>query len=288
MTNATTLIAGATGTNGQALLAQFVAHKMPVKAMVRNLERAADLASDYVDLVEGDLAKPETLAAALTGIEKAYIVTAVEKEAPQWFSDFYTAAKAAGVKHIVKFSGMTAAPDSPSEIIRQHYISDQALIESGVTYTIIRPNSFHQNMFWQAEVIKQTGQFYLPMGTAKQSIVDVRDLAEASFNILTQTGHENKIYELTGPEALSYDEIAAQLSQVVGKPVSYIDVPPAVAEQSMIDVGMPTWNAHAVVELQALFATGAAATVSEDLAKLLDRTPISFSEFAQDFAGVFK
>ncbi|XOV78692.1 MAG: SDR family oxidoreductase [Aestuariibacter sp.] len=282
------LVAGATGTNGRALLEQFVQNKVAVRAMVRDAEKAAHLANEYVQLVEADLAKPESLTAAFDGIEKAYIVTAISPETPEWFSNFYQAAKQANVKKLVKFSGLGADVNSPSEVIRQHGYSDQALIDSGLTYTILRPNSFHQNMFWQAEAIKGSKQFYLPLGEAKQSIVDVRDLAEVSFKILTEAGHDNKIYELTGPESLSFHEVAAQLSSVLNEQITYVPVPGQAALDAMLGQGMPQWSADVLVEIQELFATGKYAYVTDDLAKLLGREPTSFKQFAEDHSKLFK
>lgn len=287
MNNATILIAGATGTNGSALLTQFNNAHIKVRAMVRNLDKAADLESEYVELVEGDLAQPETLDAAFDGIEKAYIVTGIDQRTPQWFQSFYEAAKRANVKQLVKFSGMGASTNSASEVIRQHGASDQALIDSGLTYTIIRPNSFHQNMLWQADAIKATKQFYLPLADAKQSTVDVRDLAEATFNILTQVGHENKIYEFSGPEALSFNDVAQILSETTGQDISYIAVPEAAAKQAMLEAGMPEWNAHVLAEIQGVFGTGAYDYVTSDLEQVLGRKSRTFKEFAQDFREAF-
>ncbi len=288
MTNPTILIAGATGTNGSELIKQLVARNIPVRAMVRDLERSKSLQGDLVQLVEADLSDPDSLQRAFDGIEKAYIVTAVAQGTPEWFSNFYSAAKKAGVKHLVKFSGMRATADSPSEVIRQHAVSDQALIDSGLTYTIIRPNSFHQNMLWQAGPIKDGRQFYLPLADARQSTVDVRDLAEATANILTQPGHDNKIYELSGPESISFKDVADILSEVVGDPVTYVPVPVEAAEQAMLDAGMPQWNAHALAEIQGLFATGKYADVTDDLRQLLGREPRTFRQFAEDFAPAFR
>ena len=288
MKNPTILIAGATGTNGSELIKQLVARGIPVRAMVRDLDKAKSLENELVQLVEADLDNPASLEAAMQGIEKAYIVTAVAQFTPRWFSNFYNAAINAGVTHLVKFSGMAATTDSPSEVIRQHAESDLALIESGLTYTIIRPNSFHQNMLWQSDPIKAARQFYLPLADARQSTVDVRDLAEATANILTQPGHENKIYDLSGPESISFKEVAEILTEVVGDPVTYVPVPVEAAEQSMRDSGMPEWNAHALAEIQGLFATGKYAQVTDDLRHLLGREPRTFRQFAEDHVSAFR
>ena len=287
MTQPTILVAGATGTNGSELLKQLAQAGVKARALVRSAERAKHLANEHVELIEGDLADRDSLYTAMKGIEKAYVVTAIHKDTVQWFLNFFDAAKRAGVKHVVKFSGLGADANSPSEIIRQHAASDQALKDSGLTYTILRPNSFFQNMFWQAEAIKHTGQFYLPMADGKQSLVDVRDLAEATVKVLTEAGHENKVYDLTGSESLGYHEVASLLSEATGKTVSYVNIPAEAALQSMRENGMPDWDAKVLVEIQTVFASGAYAEPTNDLAALLGREPTRFSQFANDFKAVF-
>ncbi len=282
------LVAGATGTNGSELLRQLAEKGVGARALVRDPVRAAGLANEFVELVRGDLSDPSSLQAAFDGIEKAYIVAAVHQDTERWFQNFFAAAREAGVAQLVKFSGMRADVDSPSEIIRQHGGSDQALVESGVPYTILRPNSFYQNMLWQAEAIRASGQFYLPIGDARQSQVDVRDIAEATVRILTEEGHENKAYDITGPESISYFDVAETLSEVLDKPVTYVPVPIEAAEASMLEAGMPAWDAHALAEIQGLFATGIYAEVTPDLEQLLGRRPRSFADFARDFASAFR
>lgn len=289
MTDKPILIAGATGTNGQALIAELDKRNIPVRIMSSSLARAQELFGSDREIVVADLMKPDSLKAAFEDVEKAYIVTAVTPDAVLYFENFYAAAKNAGVKHLVKFSGLGAELDSPSEIIRQHAESDEMLRKSGLTYTILRPNSFHQNMLWQAASIAQTGQFYLPLADARQSTIDVRDIAEITANILTRDGHENRDYNLTGPESLSFTDVAHQLGEVrKGAEVSYIPVPVEAAEAAMKEQGMPDWHAHALAEIQDLFATGKYAEVLPDSEILLGRKPRSFLAFARDHAEAFQ
>lgn len=287
MNNTTILIVGATGTNGQALLKQLSGQGFGVRALVRSITKAADLACEHVELIQGDLANPASLVPALEGMEKAYIVTGIHRDTVKWFDGFYTAAKSAGVRHVVKFSALGASLDSPSTLMRQHGETDRRLTSSGISYTILRPNSFFQNMLWQAQSIIASGLFYLPFGSAKQSMVDVRDLAEVTVRILTEAGHENQVYDFTGPAALSYFDVAACLSEATGKPVSYIPVSIDDAKSAMLDHGMPEWDAQVLTELQASLATQRYGVVAPDLERILGRTPRTFSDFAIDNALVF-
>ena len=281
------LVAGATGTNGRELIRQLTEKGLGVRALVRSVTKAADLASDLVELIEGDLSDRASLEPAFDGIEKAYVVTAVHRDSVAWFDNFFTAAKSGNVGHVIKLSGLGAGTDSPSALIRQHGESDELLKASGLTYTILRPNSFFQNMLWQAQSIAATGMFYLPFGNARQSVIDVRDIAAATVRILTEAGHENKAYELTGPESLSDFDIAATLAEVIERSVTYVPVSLDDARSAMLDSGMPEWDAHAVAELQGVFATGRYADVTPDLEGILGKKPRTFEDFARDHSDIF-
>lgn len=281
------LIAGATGTNGRALLDALPNDDVILRAFVRSADVARSSIPGDVEVAEGDLANPASLAAAFDGVDKAYVVTAVLPDTVELFRNFYDAANAAGIRHLVKFSGLGASQDSPSEIIRQHGASDDLLRDSGLTYTIIRPNSFHQNMLWQAEAIATTDTFYLPLGDAAQSTIDVRDIAEITAKILTSDGHENKAYDLTGPESLTFHDVARIIGAERGKDVTYLAITPQAAEAAMKEQGMPDWSAHALAEIQALFGSGAYAAVLPDAERLLGRRPRAFTDFVRDHINAF-
>jgi len=282
------LVVGATGTNGRELVGRLAAAGQPVRAMVRNPQKAEGLRGPTVEVVAGDLDDPASLDAALTGVDRAFFVASVDRRYVGWFANFLAAARRSGSPHVVKFSGMGAGTDSPAEITRQHGETDEALAGSGLPFTILRPNSFHQNMLWSAGTIKDHGAFYLPMGEARQSLVDVRDIAAVAAGVLTGSGHEGKTYEVTGPGSLTYHEVADRLSAAVGKPVRYVAVTPEAALDSMLGSGMPEWNARAVVELYGVFAAGHAARTTDTVERVTERVPISFERFARDHAGSFR
>ncbi|WP_299740988.1 SDR family oxidoreductase [uncultured Roseobacter sp.] len=188
------LIIGATGTNGRSVVDSLEKKNIPVRALVRNRDAARRVFSTSVELVEGDLTQPESLRRAFAGVDKAFVVTAVQPNTVELFKNVYAAAREANVSQLVKFSGLGASASSPSEIMREHGASDDLLRESGVPFTIIRPNSFHQNMLWQAQSVAQTDQFYLPLADAAQSTIDVRDIADIVVNIMIEDGHVGKSY----------------------------------------------------------------------------------------------
>jgi uncharacterized protein YbjT (DUF2867 family) len=281
-------VAGATGTNGREIIRQLAGAGRQVRALVRDPARAADLQGPGVELIAADLGKPHSLTRALAGCSRAFLLTAVGPDAGLWSHNFVAAARAAGVGHVVRFSGMGAALDSASLIMRQHGEADAELVASGLAFTILQPNSFYQNLLWAAGSIKAEGAFFLPLGDARQSLVDVADIGRVAVKALTEPGHEGTTYVLTGPEALSYNDVAHRLSETLGRPVRYVDVPTEAARQAMLTAGMPGWNAKAVAELYAVFATGAYAQVTDTIERVTGRPPTTFAQWARDNAAAFR
>lgn len=280
------LVVGATGNSGREMLAQLSSRRIRPRAMVRNI-KTTNLSSDTVDVVEGDLNDPKSLEKALEGITGALVTTSIHPEAEIYFSNFFQAAVHAEVDHLVKISAIGADPASPSRILRQHGKSDEQLRKSGIKYTILRPNSFFQNMLFQSRLISRRSKFSLPLGNSRQSIVDVRDVAEAAVKVLTEKGYENKTYDLTGPESLSCHDVARQLSEVTNRAIKYMPITTETAEQSMLSAGIPEWNASSLAEIQALFATSVFSKTTEELKLVLGKEPRRFSEFAVEHAPNF-
>lgn len=281
------LVAGANGLNGRLLLKQLAKNNIPVRAMVRNKDRAKDLENETMEIIEADLSNPATLDKAFDSIEQAYIVTAIHPDAAMYFSNFFQVAKKTGVKHVIKLSGLGASADSPSEILRQHHQSDEELVQSGLDFTVIQPNSFFQNILGQAKAIQRKGRFGMLLGDASQSLVDMNDVAEATVRIIQDKSHRNKIYPLTGPESISGNDMGEQLAELLEKPVRYKPVSSTLAKQEMLAGGLHEWNANALVEIMELFATGAFAETSSDLENILDRKPNRFADFVTENRGVF-
>lgn len=278
------LVIGGTGTVGRELLRQLSAREFQVRALVRDVTGAAHLAGRYVDLVEGDLGSEASVAAALQGIRKAYVITPVHASAADWMERFIALCVSAGLSQVVRQSAVSASLNAPAAILKQHGQADQALASSGLNYTLLRPNAFHQNVLAHLPGIIATGMLYMPFGDAAQSMVDVRDIAAAAVNVLTTDGHDEKTYNLTGPEAVSYYAVAKALSSALDRPVTYVPVSAEDSRESMRAAGLDSWQVDAIVELQAYFSMGEHALVTDDLEKLLGRRPTSFSQFATDIA----
>ena len=167
------LITGVTGTVGGALSAQLQSMGVAHRAMVRDVSRAPGGAN--VTPVAGDFARPETLGAALEGVDKAFLLTPPSPDGLTWEQDFTAAAKGAGVRHVVKLSAIGASPDAGYYFGRQHGLSEQALEASGLAFTMLRPNGFFQNFLGMADSIRTRDAFHAPAGNMRFSTVDVHD-----------------------------------------------------------------------------------------------------------------
>ena len=159
-----------------------------------------------------------------------------------------------------------------------------------MAYTILRPNGFMQNLIaYFASSIRAEGAFYQSTGSAKVSHIDVRDIAVAAAKILSSPAHHSrKIYELNGPEALSYAEIAEKISKATGRKVKYVDIPPDAQRKALLDMGMPDFLVTALLELQEYYASGKASTVDGTLESLIHRVPTTMDEFLKEFADQFR
>jgi uncharacterized protein YbjT (DUF2867 family) len=283
------LVTGAAGLNGTALVRTLSAKGIPVRALVRNVTKAAPLAAlPHVEIVVADMAKPETLPDALANIDRAMLNSSADPAMLEVQSIFIAAAAKAGVKHVVKLSGIMPELDSPFRFARMHGEIEKRLEASGMAFTHLRSGEFMPTYFRQLPSIVAKGALFLPMEDQKIASIDVGDLAEISALVLTRPGHEGKIYPLTGPEALTMTEVAERLSAATGKIIKYINVAPEDAKKAQLAAGLPPYMADAIAELFAERRKGKESQVSPIAEGLLGRRPTSFAEFAKRNAAIFR
>lgn len=283
------LVTGATGLNGSALVRRLSAQGVPVRALVRNAAKAAALSSlPQVEIAVGDMARPETLAEPLRDVDRAMLISSSDSAMLEVQSNFIAAAKKAGVKHVVKLSGIMPEIDSPFRFARMHGEAERRLEESGMAFTHLRAGEFMPAYFRQVPSIIAKGTLFLPMENAKIAPIDVGDIAEVADIVLTSSGHEGKIYPITGPEALTMAEVAERLSAATGRTIRYINVAPEDAKSAQLAAGMPPYMADALGELFAERRKGKEAQVSPVITTVFGRRPISFAEFALRNAAIFR
>jgi len=283
------LVTGATGLNGRTLLRRLSARGVPARALVRSLARAEGLAAlPKVEVVEGDMARPDTLARALHGVDRAMLISSSDPVMLDVQSSFIDAARRAGVAHVVKLSGIMPELDSPFRFARMHGEIERRLEASGMAFTHLRAGEFMPAYFRQVPSIVAKGALFLPMEDAQIASIDVGDIADVAAAALTTPGHEGKTYPLTGPEALTMAEVAERLSIVVGKPIRYVNVPPDDARKAQLAAGMPPYLVDALAELFAERRRGKEAQVWPTVQTILRRRPTSFAEFARNNAAAFR
>jgi uncharacterized protein YbjT (DUF2867 family) len=282
------LVTGATGNIGKELCKALSDKGVHFKAMVRSFGNAQEIAHlPGAELVEGDFNNPDSLKSALTGIERAFLLTNSSELAEAQQIRFVDVAQQAGVRHIVKLSQWAANAESPVRFLRYHAAVEEYIRISGLQFTFLRPNLFMQGLLGFKDTIRYQGKFFGAVGNAEISMVDVRDIAAVAAEALRDSRHENKIYSLTGPEALSHYEIAKKLSAATGNKIAFNDVTPEVLEAMLSEIGFPKWQAEGLVEDYAHYAKGEAATVTSDIQHVTGIAPRNFDEFARDYAGIF-
>jgi uncharacterized protein YbjT (DUF2867 family) len=174
-----------------------------------------------------------------------------------------------------------------SRIVKQGDQSEEAVKSSGLPWTLLKPTFFMQNTMMAAQTIASDGMIYIDMGDGKLGMIDVRDIVDAALAVLTGSGHEGKSYILTGPEAISFHDVAATFSKVLGKDVKYVSIPGEAALEFMVGMGLPEWIAQGYVELSEGFSEGFANSTTDNVATLTGHPARSFEQFARDFAQFF-
>jgi uncharacterized protein YbjT (DUF2867 family) len=281
------LISGASGNAGGAALQAAMASGLPLRAMYRDRKDAAK-APPGVTAVIADFGDRESLATALRGIERVYLVCGAIPQLVELETTMIEACKAAGVRHVVLNSALGAGHFRKS-FPAWHSQVEQTLQASGLGYTILRPNGFMQNIVtYNAGSIRAAHAFYAAMGDTPVSLVDVRDVGAVAATIFGEPAeHRGKIYELMGPEAVSNGDIAERITRLVGRQVAYIDIPEADQRQAMLGAGMPAWQVGAILELQEYYRTGAGARVDGLVAALLGRPARTLDAYLNENKAAF-
>jgi len=278
------LVTGATGNTGSGLVPALRSAGVDVRAFVRDEAKAQPLKEVGAEIVVGDLDQPETIGPAVEGVDKIYLLTWNGPTQLQQVQNFIEVAKRAGNPHIVRHSMWGS---EKSRIIKQGYEAEEAVKSSGLPWTLVKPTFYMQNTMMGAQTVASDGVIYWDMKDGKLGMIDLRDIVDVAAAVLTGSGHEGKSYILTGPEAISFHDVAATFSEVLGKEVNYVSVPGEAALQSMVGMGFPEWIAKGYVELSEGFSEGFANRTTDNVPTLAGHPARSFEQFARDFAQVF-
>ena len=283
------LVTGASGLSGSAVIREFARQAYPVRALVRSRAKAQTLETlPTVEVVEGDMLRAETLGGPLEGVERVLLISSADQQMLEAQCAFIDAAKKAGVRHIVKFSGLNAALDSPFLFTQMHAEIERYLQRSGLAWTHLRPSQFMQMYLREVPTIVAESAFFLPLEDAKLAPVDIEDIAKVAFALLHAEGHEGKSYAMTGPQALSMTEIAEQISLAIGKTVRYVNIAQVERRRTLLGAGVPPYFADALDVQGSLRRLGTEAVVHPETHAAFGIRPTTFAEFARRHAAAFR
>jgi uncharacterized protein YbjT (DUF2867 family) len=267
------LVTGATGNIGSEVTKQLLAADQPVRILVRDRSKAAQFSAAQV--MVGDLSNPETLVEAFNGVDKAFVLSRMNV---QHEVNAFEAAKRAGVAHVVKLSARGVDSYTKGTFIAEvHLETERRLRESGIPWTIIRPG-FYASNFLTALRVLQLGEIRVPAGNGKDCPIDPRDVAAVAVKALTTSGHDGKIYEITGPDLLSYPEMAQIMAAVSGKELKYIDIPASTFREVRVAAGVPEPMIASNLHYFTAVKEGRLSTTST-FAELMGRKPRSLEEW---------
>jgi uncharacterized protein YbjT (DUF2867 family) len=271
---------------GSGVAATLLGAGADVRVFVRNEEKAQSLKDQGAEVIVGDLDQPETLEPAVQGVDKIYYVNWNGPTAQENGLNFIEAVKATGENPLVVQHSAFGSPKS--RIIQQLDEIEAALKGSGLPYKILKPTFYMQNTMMAAPTIQSGGAIYWDWGEGKAGMIDQRDIVDSAVGALTGKGQEGESYILTGPESLSFNDVAARLSDVLGKPVSYMSVPHEAARDGMIGMGFPEWIVDGYVELSQGFSENFADTVTENVELLSGHPARSYDQCITDFKAAFE
>jgi uncharacterized protein YbjT (DUF2867 family) len=271
----TILVTAASGNIGRELVRQLQSAGASVIAGSSSGKSVAGVPSRNVDFNDAD-----GLRAAFSGIDTLFLLLPLVENKIELARNAVTAAKAAGVKHIVRSSGAGADATSSVALLRLQGQIDQAIIDSGIAYTLLRPSTFMQNFAIYYGGMIQGGALYLPQAEGKVAYIDVRDIAAVAATVLQNpAAHAGQAYTLTGAESLSNTDATRIIGAAIGKPVNYVAVPDAAAIASMEGMGMGAWSIDQMMSLNRFTAAGGAEGTTDTVRQLLGRAPTAFADF---------
>jgi uncharacterized protein YbjT (DUF2867 family) len=287
------VVTGATGNAGSEVVRALIARGERVRAFVRDAGRARQVLGEGVELAVGDFGDPASVRAMLEGADALLLSCADDPRRVGWETAAIDAAVAAGVRRIVKLSAAAAEPCSPVAFWDWHGQVEQYLRSCGTGWVILRANWYMSNLLAAASAVAAEGRLYAPAGQARIAMIDPRDVGAAAAAVLcspghgASAGHEGKTYLLTGPRAITYDEVAAGLSAATRRTVEFVDVPGDAAYQAMIGDGLPGFVAEQIVAMFARLRQGVGARVSPAVETLTGSAPRDFASYATDHARMF-
>lgn len=279
------LVTGATGNIGSEIVSRLRARNADFAVMT---SRPGNAPAGVAE-VQGDFLDPASLRRAFAGVDTLFLVFPMVPDMPLMAANAVSAAKAAGVRHIVRSSGAGADAESPIAIARVHGEIDALVSGSGIPFTLLLPASFMQNLvnFYGDSI--RNGVLYAPRGNGAVAVIDVRDIADVAVEVLTNpAAHASRSYTLTGPESLTDAQMVAAIAREIGRDVRYVDIPEQAALDAMTKMGMPPKVIAWLMSLNHVIKQGWAAGESPMVEKIAGHPPRNFAEYVRENAAAWR
>jgi uncharacterized protein YbjT (DUF2867 family) len=276
------LVTGSTGTIGSHVVTELARAHVPTRALIRSPEKAGGL-PDGVEPVVGDL---ESLDEALDGVERMFLLSPPSADQMRQESAAIDSARKAGVEQVVKLAAAGASSQAPARFSRQHGELVDYLKASGMDYTAVMPTDLMSNLLNQASSVRDRGTLYASDTDAFVASVHPADVGAVAAAAL-QGGHEGAELVVTGPEAATPRDIAAKLTNVLGRDIELVALDEDALRNGMLSAGVPAWNVEGLLELYRVYGTGAAAVPTDTVEEVLGRPGRSWDDYIRENSGSF-
>ena len=282
------LITGGTGTFGGTIARQLAESGVTGKALVRGPDRAESLSDLGFEIVAGDLTEPESLPAAIDGVDRILLWSGNDPHQVAAQRTLIDAAVAAGVRHVVMVSAHSAGLTPPVSFGVAHHAIEEQVQRSGLSWTIVRPYLFMQNFVRFALKIVSRGKVIAPVNDAGVAMVDMHDVAAVAVRALTEDHHVDKTYEVSGPEALSFARATHIISHVTGKQVTHIN-PPRILTGLLLKTmtDLSSREIPLVLQLFDSIRAGDQDRVTDVFAQVVGQIPRTFDDYVREHVEVF-
>jgi len=276
------LLTGATGSAGSFIANEFVRQKTPVRILVRDRKKASQFEGvRTIEIVEGDMARRDSLGPALHEVVRVLMISSSLMDMVETQCKFADACQAAGVEHLIKFSGLDARRETRFPFGLMHKQIEEYVEHSGLVWTHLRPSGFMQEYLREAPTILNNSALFLPLGETPLNPVDLADVAKVAYLLLRDGGHEHQRLAMTGPEALTMAEIAACISKAAGKKVQYIAITPSERRQALLAHGIPPQFVEALdLQVEERLKGGRESEVDLSTHRKFNIDPTTFLHFA--------
>lgn len=279
----TIFVSGATGNIGMQLVPRLTAAGATVHAFVRDLEKAKPLAEAGAKLFQGDFEDAAAVEAAMAGCDTVFSITPPNPRAvEQVHVQIEAAKKMETPPNFIRLSVIKSGADAPTDNGVLHGKTDEEILNSGLNYTILRPHFFMQNIWGAVGTIADHGSMYMGMGEGKLAMIDVRDIVDSAFEVTMNRPVENKIWTLTGPASIDFNQVAASIGNTIGKEVKYVPVGLDDVKKAMLDMGWNEWGANVMAQYSDAYSKGWGEFTTNDVQELTGNPARSIDQFTSE------